>query len=451
LYKKILTNYSNFERAIEVEEYFKNGVSLKKQIIGGNFSRKTSFSLLTAGIILLTAVFSTSVMAQNEISIDKFMEQAVPLIEQANEYSEVKNDHQMAEKIIKDVLTLFSHLSKEDQKEYKYIGGEIYIGLTVCLSMQKKINEAVDAFEKAVKKYEYANYSRAKDDPDLANIRSDERFIALMESISKDSDDNTEKINYLDILRQAGKYQNADTTGLPRFTYEAVTSENLKNVRQFFKLDTIAGQGDEISIIINLMTWVHSNIRHDGKNYALCEFTAIDIYNYHKSTGKGVNCRHLAITLNELYLAMGFKSRYVTCLPKDEKDSDCHVINSVYSTTLKKWLWMDPSFNAYVKDENGNLLCIEEVRDRLIDGRPLALNEDANYNNEKETTKEWYLDNYMAKNLYWFDRPVNSQFNVESRYRNTNQPFVSLLPLGTERTGSTSKVKTNDAAYFWEH
>jgi hypothetical protein len=68
----------------------------------------------------------------------------------------------------------------------------------------------------------------------------------------------------------------------------------------------------------------------------------IDIYNYNKSTSKGVNCRHLTIALNEMYLSMGILSRYVTCLPKDENDQDCHVINSVYSTQLQKWLWIDP-------------------------------------------------------------------------------------------------------------
>ena len=71
-------------------------------------------------------------------------------------------------------------------------------------------------------------------------------------------------------------------------------------------------------------------------SFALCEFDAIDIYNYHKSTGKGVNCRHLAIAFNEMYLSMGIKSRYVTCMPKDPNDNDCHVINSVYSQQLNK-------------------------------------------------------------------------------------------------------------------
>ena len=33
---------------------------------------------------------------------------------------------------------------------------------------------------------------------------------------------------------------------------------------------------------------------------------------------------------------------------------------------MKKWLWIDPTFDAYVMNEKGELLSIEEVRERLI-------------------------------------------------------------------------------------
>ena len=200
------------------------------------------------------------------------------------------------------------------------------------------------------------------------------------------------------------------------------------------------------------MLWVHNTIPHDGGNWLLCELDAIDIYNYSKANNnKGVNCRALAIVLNECYLSMGFKSRFITCMPKDENDGDCHVINSVYSTTLKKWLWMDPSFNAYVTDENGNLLSIAEVRERQINDLPLVLNKDANWNNKNPQTKEWYLDNYMAKNLYWLQCPALSYFNIETRYRSAKPKYVSLMPVGYEREQKwLDNYTTNDADYFWQ-
>ena len=257
--------------------------------------------------------------------------------------------------------------------------------------------------------------------------------------------------SFLETLQQAGGYEKSDTVGLPHFYYETPKNARLQDIKTFFKLDSIAGNGDEISKILNIMYWIHNNIKHDGSNYALAEFDAIDLYNYYKATGKGINCRHLAISLNEMYLSMGWKSRYVICLPKDEKDQDCHVINCVWVDSLQKWIWIDPTFAAYVKDENGVFLGISEVRERLIDGRPLILNEDANWNNQNKETKEQYLMKYMSKNLYWLQVPVNSQFNPESRYRNNVNKYVSLLPVGYVRSNMENMgTITHDPEYFWQ-
>lgn len=41
-------------------------------------------------------------------------------------------------------------------------------------------------------------------------------------------------------------------------------------------------------------------------------------------------------------------------------------------------------------DENGIMLSVQEVRERLRDGRPVILNEEANWNNQQKITKEYY-------------------------------------------------------------
>ena len=425
--------------AVEAENHVKHGACSKSLMSRGNFLiRKSCFALL----VLLFNIFCFKVViAQTEISFEEYMKQVSSLMPQLNEYWENK-DYPAAEKIAKEAISLFYSLSKDEQEMYNSIQGELYFGLVFCLSTQNKREAAIDAFEKAVNIYGFVNYLRANTDTNLDNIRDDARFIALMGNLR-------EKGDFIYLLRQTEKYQSADTTGLPRFTYEPASTDNLKKVRDFFNLDSIAGQGDEISKIKNLLKWVQTNIRHDGSNHApQVARNSIDIYSYHKSTGVGVNCRLLAITLNELYLAMGFKSRFVTGMSKDE--SDAHVINSVYSNTLDKWLWMDPTFNAYWKDENDNLLCIEEVRERVIEDRPLILNDDANWNNQNKQTKETYLDGFMAKYLYWFTRVADSRFNPERS--NENQTYIALCPVGFEPSQSNVEyVITNDATYFWEH
>jgi hypothetical protein len=126
------------------------------------------------------------------------------------------------------------------------------------------------------------------------------------------------------------------------------------------------------------------------------------------------------------------------------------VINTVWSSQLKKWIWVDPTFYAYVMDENGNLLSINEVREHLIDGRPLVLNEDANWNHKSKQTKEHYLENYMAKNLYYIECVTENRFNPESRYRDTGSKYVKLVPSDVEEVSNERRVITHDADYFWQ-
>jgi len=156
---------------------------------------------------------------------------------------------------------------------------------------------------------------------------------------------------------------------------------------------------------------------------------------------------------------MGFKSRFVTCLPKDSLkiDNDCHVINVVFSDSFKKWLWMDPTNDTWVSDEKGNLLGIEEVRERLTGNLPLAINPDANWNHRSTVVISDYLYRYMAKNLYILECPVNSQYNSETDEPGKVVRYVELLPLDyfnqlpdKREVGNMVIYKTNNSGKFWE-
>ena len=126
----------------------------------------------------------------------------------------------------------------------------------------------------------------------------------------------------------------------------------------------------------------------------------------------------------------GFQSRFVTCMPW-KMVNDCHVINVVYSATLDKWVWVDPTFDAYVVDEERVMLSIQEVRERMRDGRPYFLNEDANWNNESPQTQKHYLDTYMAKNLYYLVCSDRSEFDTETWCEGKHPIYyVALIPEG---------------------
>lgn len=287
----------------------------------------------------------------------------------------------------------------------------------------------------------YDNYSNMYWDNDLASLKKDKKFQALL-AIVKER-------HPLEKLKKSNAYKSESEGVIPKFEYQPKEHPNLQRVRDYFQLDTISGKDNELEHIKNLLHFVHDNIRHDGSRMTVCEYDAIDLYNYYKATGNGVNCRMLAITLCDIYLAMGYKARVVTCLAADPNDPDCHVINSVWSETLQKWLYIDPTMDAWVMDENGTMLSIAEVRERLIDGRELVLCPTANWNHESPQTKDYYLETYMAKNLYYQVCKKRFFFNHESIYRNTDNEDIRLIPAGFEN-GSYGSVKTTtDPTIFW--
>ena len=149
-------------------------------------------------------------------------------------------------------------------------------------------------------------------------------------------------------------------------------------------------------------------------------------------------------------------------MPRETNFDDCHVINMVYSKSLNKWIWIDPTFDAYVMDDKGNLLGLEEVRERLIKGLPLVLNADANWNRTVPQTKENYLEYYMAKNLYRLECPLISGYDTETQENGKVITYVELLPLdGIEQTPQKNEetnnksgtryifYKTNNPKLFW--
>lgn len=284
--------------------------------------------------------------------------------------------------------------------------------------------------------------------------------------ILKGKDSARTQIKYessrLDILKNAGNYNFSDDRIIPKFAYQSQDNADLKRIRKDLKLDSIAGNGSELSKIFNLMHWVHNLVRHDGSSNNPTLKNAIDLIRVCKTENRGVNCRMLATILNECYLSLGIKSRYITCMPKETQFDDCHVINMVYSSELNKWIWIDPTFDAYVMDDKGNLLGIQEVRERLVKGLPLVLNADANWNRNVLQTKEAYLGNYMAKNLYRLETPVISQYDSETWKNGKSIEYVELLPLDglvqepqkkmvkNNQTGVTfTNYKTNNPDLFW--
>lgn len=316
-----------------------------------------------------------------------------------------------------------------------------YFNLAEETAKGLKADSTLIYIEKALN-YGFIDFNSIKTNTAFEFLSHDQKFNMLIESIK-------EKGDYLLILKKSGNYFKSEIE-MPKFEYQGLSNINLVKVKEYFNLVSIAGTGDEISMILNLLNWTHGLIRHDGTKSCYAT-NAIDIYRFAIENNSGVNCRTLAVFLNECYLALGIKSRFVTCNPQNYDDLDVHVINHVFSKQLGKWLWIDPTYNLYVTDEKGILLSIFEVREKIINDKEIKINRNASWNNEKSITKEEYIDNYMIKNLYWFQSSSVFGYNTESPDNLKKNARISLYPTGFNReVDQNTEVITYDDIYFWE-
>ena len=240
----------------------------------------------------------------------------------------------------------------------------------------------------------------------------------------------TEKNHFIAILKKTTGYNPTEKQMYPDFTYQSPADSNLTDLRLTYHLDSIAGNGSQVQRAIRLMKWFHDAVPHNDLE-PWAELNAKNIISTYQKTKNAQGCYGLAISLNEIFLSMGFKSRIVILFSHNyEHTNGGHVISTLYVDSLKKWVYMDPQENAYVTDEKGNMLSIFEVRKRMIDSKLLVLSKDANFHGVP-STKQDYLYTFIAEHIYRMIYPLNSKFNSETVEPGKVMEYVELLPVNS--------------------
>ena len=406
-----------------------------------NFANLKMVILLTLVMTTITTWAQTPVWQQQLDSLDK---EADELYEKQNWKLLVANQEQYRKIIMEQPDSVRQELLQDTD-----LGGNFYYNLACYRALSGDINGALSTFEyftdRVIGREEIHLYN-INTDSDLNSLRQESRFIKCMERLQEWGD-------YKQILKDAQPYYSGLHPEGIRFRYMAPNNPDLVQLREQFKLDSVAGAGDEISKIKNLLHWIHEAVPHDGNSYNPEIKNTAAIIELCKKENRGVNCRMMAQMLTEVYLAMGFKARFVTCMPKNLV-SDCHVITTVYSNTLNKWLWVDPTFDLFVMDENGTMLSIAEVRERIRNDKPLQINDYANWNHKSTQNKEYYIDHYMAKNLYYLVCMDESRFNAETPIEGQTYRYIALMPYDKINTESSSinwyYTRICDEQLFWQ-
>lgn len=278
--------------------------------------------------------------------------------------------------------------------------------------------------------------------------------------IERDYDKNLQKLMECKAYDEIGTAEVGDCTVPATFEIrEIIDPEQAKKIREYFKenadldLDALAASPKSTwEKAVELAVFVAKNIPHDNQKEPLDDRSAIPLWEYSRRVPTGFNCRWHSILLSELMLSIGIKNRFITCLPQDKKDGDCHVVNLVWLPELNKYAMIDSDMLEYVVDENGVPMSLAQMREAVIAGEKLNIQVLPGFENSWVARESGlkYMQAYWTKNLYWFSAHTSLAFNLEGSNRPQGDSYAALIPPGYDCSHSyRSGLETSNARAFW--
>lgn len=269
----------------------------------------------------------------------------------------------------------------------------------------------------------------------LARFAFRERILAYADRLERD--------HRVELLRTATPYEK-DTVSF-RFVY-AQDPVRAREIRDYFRLDTLVRpDASTWDNTLALARFVARNIPHDNQKVYPEVCNATGLWEYTRTVEPAFNCRLHSILLHELLLASDITNRFVTCLPADSLDRDCHVVNLVWLPEREKWAMIDSDMRAWVAAPDDTPLSLEEMRECYIAGKPMQVHPLLDTDKGKDYA---YYTSYWAKNLYWFICWEDTGYDKEVEYEGRT---VVLRPPGFDgfNLDGSAAAMTSDPERFW--
>ncbi len=246
----------------------------------------------------------------------------------------------------------------------------------------------------------------------------------------------------IELLQAAGGYA-PDSVSF-RFVYRQDTAR-ARAIGAYFRPDTLADPSQTTwERTLAAARFVARHIPHANQSVYPERPNAIGLWEYSRTVEPAFNCRLHAIFLHELLLAQGIANRFVTCLPADPEDNDCHVVNIVWLPERRKWAMIDSDMQAYAVDAAGVPLSLAEMRSRYLADEAIDYRRLTDGRSDEMT----YYRSYWAKNLYWFECWEETGYDREAGRKGSR--IIALVPpgFGGFRLGRDEAL-THDEARFW--
>lgn len=202
------------------------------------------------------------------------------------------------------------------------------------------------------------------------------------------------------------------------FSY-SFSDYRLKELRELYSLDSIAGNGNDFTKMLKITFWLASVLKF-GNATETNSFHALEILYKTQHNGFTSNCFIAATVLTECFLSMGVTARMIRCLPIDLRYDECHCMVMAFIKEYNKFIAFDAAMGGCYFNNHGIPLGIPDIRDSLISNDSILLRGIFSTDFTKNIT------HYLAKNM------VRFQCHLETRYgneiKNTHDTVINLNP-----------------------
>lgn len=259
-------------------------------------------------------------------------------------------------------------------------------------------------------------------------------------------------------LKQYQQYA-TNSSGKINYSYQSPDHPNLKGLCEKYKLNEIAGNSnDDLRRISNVRQWIYARLsRFDDipifNTLIACEewneWNADIIMELGECPEFKADCATFAAVQTEILLALGYKARWIQCLPIDLRHNESHCISHVFVPSLQKWVIVDAAQDLFYFDRRGIPMNLYEMRNAFIKGEKIFI-----FSTDKKKEGRDRLLQYWVKNIFRFRSIATSEYGFLTKRPQVN---VYLDPLSYFITDKLSTdvnqrihIHTNCAKEFFE-
>ena len=159
---------------------------------------------------------------------------------------------------------------------------------------------------------------------------------------------------------------------------------------------------NSIQHLVYIRKWVHNHLTITNANrlpsFNLEKWDTYNVLNIMEEAPFECDCGTYSMVLTEILLSMGYKARWVQCLPLDLRYDDSHVVVQVFIEEKQKWIILDPALNCCYFNVDGEPLDLSALRNSLLHQKRIII--PGNTVKEKDRLIKYWKKNIIRFHCY---------------------------------------------------